>query len=809
MWNDIRYAFRTLLRERGFASMAVLSLAVGIGANTAIFSVVNGVLLRPLPYRDPERLVTIREVVPKLVHLYPSLPVNFSHYYEWRKSWSAVESVAIIESSAPNLTGSGEPEMLRGARVSASIFRVLGVSPGLGRGFLDEEDPEGHDRVAVISDSLWKRRFSADPAIIHRKIVLNGQPHVVVGVLPPGFQFPAQSDLWVRTGLASKLDVLQPLGYSKDDLEELNSDYNWAAIARLRPGVSPQKALAELNVIQAGINKRIPGENMDLHASMKSLHEDTVGDSRRGMLVLLGAVGAVLLILCANLANLSLARAAGRARESAIRTALGAGRTQLVRQTLTESLVLALAGGILGIALAAAGVPLLLGTAPLDLPRLNEVSLDGRVLSFALLISLVTGILFGILPALRSAGAHPLEALKSGSYTTTEGRRGVRMRSVLVGVEAALSAVLLITAGLLIGSFVRLMHVDKGFDIERVLAVNVKMSPAKYTETAQQTAFFDSLLEKARHLPGVLSIGLVSALPLQGETWLDLAAAEGDQLPLFERPMVNVRFVNPDYFKTLRIPFREGRSFDDSQRNRKVVIVSQGTARRLWPGQSPLGRRIQHNETLEEVVGVTADVRSTSLDKDPVLIVYVPYWQRPRLSASLLVRSVMDPRGVVAGVREAIRQVDADVPIPEMQTLREVMSDSVAQRRFQTMLVMLFAAAALALAGFGIYGVVSYSVARRRTEMGIRLALGAGTGGLQRMALWQGIRPVVAGLAVGIAGALAAGRILSSLLFQVSARDPLTIGVVALVLLAVSMVAALAPARRATRVDPMKALRFE
>ena len=342
-----------------------------------------------------------------------------------------------------------------------------------------------------------------------------------------------------------------------------------------------------------------------------------MGQSRRGLLVLLGAVGAVLLILCVNLANLSLARAAGRARESAIRTALGAGRAQLVRQTLTESLVLALAGGILGIGLAAWGVQLLLGAAPLDLPRLGEVSLDGRVLGFALLISLVTGVAFGILPALRSAGAHPLEALKSGSYTTTEGRRGVRLRGVLVGVEAALSAVLLITAGLLMGSFVRLMHVDKGFDIERVLAVNVTMPPSKYTEKAQQAAFFDRLLEKTRPLPGVLSAGLVSALPLQGETWVDVAAAEGDQRPMFERPMVNVRFVSPDYFKTLRIPFREGRPFDDSQRNRNVVIVSQGTARRLWPGQSPLGRRMLLIETPEEVVGVTADVRSTSLDKRP------------------------------------------------------------------------------------------------------------------------------------------------------------------------------------------------
>lgn len=807
IWRDFRYAWRTLARERGFAAMAVLSLAVGIGANTAIFSVVNGVLLRPLPYRDPGRLFTIREVIPKLSHLYPSLPVNFSHYYEWRKRASALESIAIVETAAPNLTGAGEPELLNGALVSANIFRVLGIKPRLGRDFLDDEDPEGHNQVVVISDSLWRRRFRADPAIIGRKITLSGRPLEVVGVLPAGFRFPTETDLG-RDGLGPKTDVFQPLGYSKGDFEDINSDYNWAAIARLRPGVTPQKAVAELNVIQADIGKRIP-EKMDLHVRMSSLRENIVGNSRRGLLVLLGAVGAVLLILCVNLANLSLARAAGRARESAIRTALGASRGQLVRQTLTESLVLALAGGVLGVMLAAWGVEMLVRAAPADLPRLGEVSVDGRVLLFALMLSMVAAVVFGIFPALRSAGAHPQEALKSGSYTTTEGRRGVRLRSVLVGLEAALSAVLLITAGLLTGSFARLMRVDKGYDIERVLAVQVAMPSAKYTEKAQQAAFFERVLDKVRPLPGVQSAGFISALPLRGETWLDLVAAEGDPRPLFERPMVNVRFVTPDYFKTLRIPLREGGAFDDGMRGRKVVIVSQGTAQRLWPGRSALGRRLVHNETLEEVVGVTADIRSTSLDKDPVLIIYIPYWQRPRTAGSLLVRTEMDPRGIAAGVREAIRQVDADVPVPEMETMQQVMSDSVAQRRFQMLLVMLFAAAALALAGFGIYGVVSYSVTRRRTEMGIRMALGAGAADVQRMVLWQGIRPVVAGLAAGIVGALAAGRVLSSLLFQVSAHDPATIGGVAVVLLAVSALAALAPARRATRVDPITALRFE
>ena len=807
MWNDIRYAIRTLAREPGFAATVVLSLAVGIGANTAIFSVINGVLLRPLPYREPERLYSIREVVPKLTNLYPSLPVNLNHYFEWRKHCSALESVAVMRPSSMNLTGAGEPELLNSARVSANTFQVLGVVPRLGRSFLDEEDPEGHDHVVVISDSLWKRRFSADPGIVGRKILLDGKPHLVAGVLRPGFQFPRQTDLG-STGISDKLDVFKPLGYSKDDLEEIAGDFNYGGIARLRPGVAPQKAIAELNVIQAAISARIP-EKMDLHVAVSPLHDHIVGQSRRGLLVLLSAVGAVLLILCVNLANLSLARAAGRARESAIRTALGAGRGRLVRQTLTESILLAVLGGTLGSLLAWWGVQLLLSAAPVDLPLLSEVRLDGRVLGFALLISIATGLIFGMLPAVRSAAAQPQEALKSGNYTTTEGRRGVRVRDLLVGLEAALSAVLLITAGLLIGSFTRLMHVDKGFNIERVMAVTLSMPSTKYSEDRQKSAFYERVLEKTHTLPGVLSAGFVSALPLQGETWIDLVAPEGDQRPLFERPMVNVRFVSPDYFKTLRIPFREGATFDDTQRNRKVAIISQGTAQRLWPGRTALGRHMLHNETAVEIAGVTADIRSTSLDRDPVLMIYIPYWQRPRLAASLLVRTAMDPKAIATAVRDAIRQVDPDVPIPEMKSMQEVMSESVAQRRFQMMLVILFAGAALLLAGFGIYGVVSYSVTRRRTEMGIRMALGAGAAGLQSMVLWQGMRPVVAGLVVGIVASLAAGRVLSSLLFQVSARDPLTIAGVALVLILVSSAAALLPARRATRVDPMRVLRFE
>jgi len=807
MRNDLRSALRLFGREPGFAVAVVLGLAIGIGANTAIFSVVNTILLRPLPCHEPDRLLAISEVVPKLSHLYPVIPVNLNHFVRWRKQCSSLERLAAVVPHTLNLTGSGPPELLNAARVSANMFEVLGVRPQLGRAFLEEEDPEGHDHVVVLADSLWKRRFSADSSVVGRKITLDGSPYLVVGVLPPFFRFPNPYGVAVLP-LGERTEIFKPLGYTKANLENTLGQFNYGVIARLRAGVPLATARSELSVVQSGISSTLP-EKLDLRASMMPLQEQLVGPVRQGLVVVMAAVGAVLLVLCVNLANLFLARAAGRARDSAIRAAMGASRGQLVRHMLSQSLLLALAGGGLGIAVAYWGVRVLVSTAPVNLPRLSEVSVDGRVLSFALLISLGTGLVFGILPALRSAAARPYETLKSGSHTATEGARGVRLRNALVSLEVGLSAMLLITAGLLMGSFVRLIRVDKGFDVERVLALNVALPSTKYANDDQQSAFFERVVSKAESFPGVLSAACISALPLQGETWIDIVSTESDQRPLFERPKVNVRFISAGYFKTLRIPLLDGRAFDDSDRKRKVAIISHAVAEQLWPGQNPVGRRMLHNQMVVEVVGVTPDIRSTGLDKAPVLMLYVPYWQRPRLSASLLVRTAMDPRGIAAALRTAVWEVDSEVPVPEMKTMQQVMSESVAQRRFQMTLVMVFAAAALALAGLGTYGVVSYTVTRRRAEMGIRLALGADRANVLKMVLWQGMTPVAAGLAAGIAVALAVGHLLESLLFQVNARDPVTIAAVTALLLAVAAAACGIPARRASRLDPMTALRFE
>jgi predicted permease len=808
MGNDFRHALRAFARERGYAATVVLSLAVGIGANTAIFSLINGVLLRPPPFREPDRLVSVNQIIPKFAKSYPSLPVNIAILMEWRKGAASFESIGAIQPSSFNLTGAGEPELLSGARVSANVFHVLGVEPRLGRSFLESEDQSGSDRVAVISDSLWRRKFRADPKVVGSNITLDGRGYLLAGVLPPGFEYPNSVEL---PGMRkTKMEVFRPLGYEASDMKIRLGEFNYWVTGRLKGGVAPARALAELNAIQARISRQIP-EDPDLHASMTPLAQAMVSESRRGLLLLMGAVGTVLLVLWVNLTNLSLVRAMGRARESAIRSALGAGRMRLIRQSLVESLTLSLVGGALGTALAWWGLRALVAAAPVDLPRLNEVTLDGRVLLFAVGVSLAAGVLLGILPALRSAGTAPFETLKSGGRALTEGRAGMRVRNGLVSLEVALSTALLVTAALLMGSFVRVMNVDKGFEVEHVITLRMALPNARYAEPSSRTRFYDALLEKAAALPGVQTVALVSAIPLSGQTWIDIVGAEHDSRPVMERPSTNVRFVSPRYFKTLGIAL-EGSDFRDGDRQHPQTIISKSLAAKLWPGQNPIGRKIDNRrdrENMPVVVGVTPDIRSISLDQDPVNMMYVPFWQTPRTGASLLVRTAMDPRGIASSLRAMVWSTDADVPVPEVQTMEQVMEQSVAARRFQMMLVAVFAAGALLLAAFGTYGVVSYAVTRRRNELGIRMALGAVRRHVLGMVLWQAMAPVMIGLAAGALAAVALGRYVASLLFGVTPRDPVAFSAAAGILLAVSAVACLLPARRATRVNPVDALRCE
>ena len=581
MRNEIRYAFRTLLRDRGFALMVVLSLAVGIGANTAIFSLISGVLLRAPDFPNPDRLVTLTQFAPKLAKAYPSLPLNIAIYLEWRKQLTSVESIGIAQSNVFNLTGTGRPEQVRGATVTASLFRVFGVQPHLGRVFTDEEDHAGRENVVVIADTLWRRRFQSDPGVIGRKMLLDGAPYEVVGVLPASFRFPREEKAGTRY-LGEGLEIYRPLGYDAGDTKIRMGDFNYWATARLKPGVSPARGQAELNVVQAGISKQIPGD-FDLHATMLPLMERMVGEVRQGLVLLMAAVGVVLLVLCVNLANLSLARAAGRAREAAIRTALGASRGRLIRQSLVESTLLALAGGALGVTLAYFGVRALLGGGPGGSCRGSTKSRWMFRCCFSRsAISLVTGLVFGALPALRSARSAPFETLKSGSRSNTEGRGGLRVRNLLVTLEVGLSAALLVTAGLLIASFVRVMTVDKGFQVERVLAMNVSLLSTKYPKPAARAEFFHRVLEKARGDAG--SAECVSGLG---------AAADGRDVDRHRRHgaryaaswsncrSTNVRFISPGYFQDAARGIARRARFRRADRTDKVAIVSAGLARRI------------------------------------------------------------------------------------------------------------------------------------------------------------------------------------------------------------------------------------
>ena len=801
----MRFAIRALLKDRGYTTVALLTLAFGIAINTIIFSIVNGVLLRPLAWREGGRLVVVNEIVPELAQAWPRLPVNERHFFEWRDHSTSFAALAIIDGRQFALTRVGEPEQVPGAAISADFFPMLGVQPQIGRNFVPQEDRAGHDRVAIITDALWSRKFHRNPGLVGRSVTLDGTTRTVIGILPPSFHFPRTEGPFAT--LPRKADIFVPAAFERNAVEWLG-DFNYTVIGRLNPGISLQRALAELNVIQASIAARFP-EKVHLRASLTPLQDEMVGTVRRGLLILLGAVGAVLLIVCVNLANLSLARVTGRRRDLAIRTALGAGRGQLVRHVLKESVCIAAVGGAAGIALASQGLQAVLRFAPVDLPRVENIHLDARVLLFAAALSILTGLLMGILPAWRAASADPQEALRGTSHTATEGLRGLHARDLLVGLESALSAILLIAAGLLIGSFVRLLKVDQGFEADRLIAVQINLPSSTYGEAKQREPYYRELIEKLRGIPGVTSAALISHLPLEGRDWGDFIHKVGDNRPTFEQPSADYRFCSPAYFRTMGIPFMAGTAFTDADRNRNPALISEAAARAVWPGVNPIGRKFyrgNENEPPFEVLGVVRDVR-IGITQAPAPTVYVPYWYRSRTGMNAVVRTSLNPRSLASAIRSAAWSIDPDTVIGEVRTMQNVISDSVGQRRFQMWLITGFAVSALLLACIGIYGVVSWSVARRRNEIGIRMALGARVGEVQRMVISQALRPVVAGLILGVATALALGRFLNAVLFGVSPRDPLTIAGVAAVLMSVATLACYIPSRRAARNDPLSALR--
>ena len=805
----MKHALRVFTHERAFSIFAVLTLALGIGAVTAIFSVVDTVLLKPLAYRQPGQLYAAAESAPKLA---PRLPVNAAHFRSWQEQCHSCEDSALLNPATFNLTGDGDPERIEGATCTWPLFQVLGIEPQFGRTFLESDDQPGANQFVVVTNSFWRRRLGSDPGAIGKPIRIDGEPHVVVGVLPAAFRFPSGEQLGPLNQFPKHAEIFKPMGFNWLKLSRLGQ-FNFAALVRLRPGASPAAAEAEMT---AAITDAAEAMKIELSARLVPLHEQVSGSARSPLILLLTGVGAVLLIVCVNLGNLMLVRATRHARDAAIRRALGAAAGQLFRPVLTESLLIAFCGGALGCLLAYAGIRALVSTAPVNIPRLDEVRLSWTALLFAFSVSAVCGILCGLWPAIRATSVQPADALRAGSRST-ESHARQRSREWLVGLQVALSTVLRVVASLLGVSFFNVANVERGYRIDRILTADLSLPGSRYQKDEQRMLFHRRALEKIETLPGVQSAALVSSLPLKAQFWGDSIGRKGDTRPRAERPMAYYRFVSEHYFETMGIALRQGRFPTSNDISRKVAVVSESAARTVWPADDPIGKQIRNDPRDEwvTVIGVVADVRTESLEKQPPMMVYVPYWDGAYWQGSVwgsetyAIRTAQDPSTIANALRSVIREMDPELPLANVLTMQEIYSNSLGSRRFQTRLAVAFAATALLLACLGIYGVISYSVALRTNEMGIRIALGAQASQVASLVLRQGIRPVLGGLLAGVAAALAADRLIRNFLFGVAARDPATISAVVLLLLLVATGACWSPARRASRIDPMTALRNE
>jgi putative ABC transport system permease protein len=802
--KDLRHAARSLRHAPGFALAAVLTLALGIAANAAIFSVFEAVLLRPLPYAAGDRLYVIHEVGRGA-----PIPVNALHFEEWRTRLRSFDRLALIGPTDRTLTGVGAPVRLRGARVTPSLLSTLGVTPALGRAFLDEENVVGRDAVVVLTHQLWTTRFNGDPTIVNRTVTLDGLPHVVVGVLPAAADLPKLSELYSVEVDLGRAEFYAPFAPTENDLRMIGS-YNYVAIGRLSEGVSVDQASAELKAVQTDLATRAP-QRVQFGAVVVPLSDQIAGRSRLALQIVLGTVVLVLLVACINLANLLLARGGRRVREFAIRRATGAQRRDLIVHVLAESCLVAVVAGIVGLATGAGLVELLRQYAPPGVPRLDDVALNGTVVTFTLAITLVSGLLIGLLPAIRSTRIVAVDVLRSSATTSASSASAGRLRSTLVATEVAASTVCVVGAALLLSSFVNLLNVDRGFDTARIVTADFGLMGPRYDTPAKQTAFMTELADQLRSRPGVISAGITDALPLSGVS-NSAIMIEGSTLPRPERPAATVRAADADYFRTMGIPLRMGRLIEESDADRRIAVISELAAARLWPGQNPLGKRFRHgpdDSPLIEVVGVVGNVRSVSLSANPPMHIYRPPAQYFYGRASLAARTTADPSAIASAIGNIVRQLDPDMAVPTPRTMDDIVSESVAQRRFQMNLVLLLGAAAVLLAGLGIYAVVSQGVASRVGEFGIRMALGADSTRIRRLVLRDGMRPVALGLLAGASLSLAASRLLQSLLFGVSPADARSYVVALVFLSGVALTAGLAPAWHASRLDPNAALRTE
>jgi putative ABC transport system permease protein len=813
--QDLRYGLRQLRRSPGFTAVAVLTLALGIGANTLIFSVVNAAILHPLPFRDANRLVTLWVTGSNFGYTGPG-SLTDPDYTEWQKQNRVFSDIAAYRGQPSNLTGAGEPLRLAGAAISPSLFRVLGVNPALGRPFALEEENAGHNHVALLSDKLWRSRFGSDPSAVGKAIKLDGEFYSVVGVMPASFDFPNQADVWV------------PLTLSSDA-----HNATLQIVARLKPGVSIERARTDVILIAQRLDEqrdrhRRSGD-WDEQTTLVPLGDEVASALRTSLLVLLGAVGLVLVIACANVANLFLGRAATRQREIGIRKALGAGRSRMIRQMLTESGIMAALGGGLGLLLAIMGHRFLAYAAPL-LPwnsqspaataRIAAAEIDFWVLGFTLTVSVLTALLFGLTPALRASRAELTDSLREGDRGSGTGRAGSRLRDSIVLAEVALSVILLVSAGLLIRSFLYLMNVDPGFSPKNVLTMNISLPESRYGDKASMVAFEQQALSRLGALPGVRSAGGVFGLPLGSDGVAGDLTVEGQPAASpGNRPLIAAKkVVGGDYFSVLGIPLIKGRYFDehDSESAPHVVIISQSLAHHYWPRGDALGRRLKpgfSNDAWCTVVGIVADTKQYSLDETPSPSMYLPYGQASATfwmeDITLVVRTVLQPLSLVQAARHAVESVDPDLPVFNVVTMEQLIYRSASAPRFNTVLLGIFASLALILAAIGIYGVMSYAVTQRTHEIGVRMALGAKARDVLGQVIAQGMRRALAGIALGLAGALILTRFLASLLYSVRPVDPATYLTVSLLLLAVALLACYVPARRAATVDPMIALRHE
>jgi len=796
----VRHAARRLWRDRAVTLIALAVLALGIGANTALFSVVNAALLRPLPYPAADRLVAIRLTDPTFHTVYSAFPVNAAHVRAWTERCASCDAVAAIGSGTTTLTGSGESELLEAARVTASFFAVLGIAPSPGRAFLDSEDRPGRNAVAVISHALWIRKFGADPSITGRTVTLDGAPVTIVGVLPRNAAIPGPQQLGDLVRLPRSIDVFRPMAFTADELQS-PGDLDYAVIARVRAGTSFAALRVALDALEPDIAKTTedPGRKQAIVDPLQAL---IVRHARGPLLLLLASTAAILLIVCINLTNLLLARNAGRAREAAIRTALGAGRGRLVVDSMTESVLLAIGGGLAGAAVAAALTQVMRTAAPPALPLLNAPAVDLPVLAVLIVSTLAAGVLVGVLPALRQASVTPGDTLKVDSYTSTDGPRGSRTRRTLVAVQTGVGVALLVATGLLVVSFVRLLHIDKGFDTEGVLAIDVALPPSIYATADRQLRFFDDVLGRARSLPGVASAATTSRLPLRGETVVNLLSYQHDTRPLEQRPTANYRYVSPDYFASIGTPILRGRTFRDTDRGRQVVILSARAANALWPGQDPIGRIVRTGGYLgadSAVIGVAADTRAVDLARNDILFAYLPYWLRISNVETIVLRTSVPPSTLTSAIRRTVLDIEPSAAIPRVQTMDDVVGLAMADRQFELSLMTAFGGAAAMLAALGVYGVVSYSVARRGREMGIRMALGATAGDIYKLVFGEGVTPVAIGIAGGLTASIAFGRVMAGLLFDVRPTDPVVMTIAAATIVIATLLACAAPARRASR----------